>query len=69
MKKMLVFSNQAKLVAFLISWKKYNMKVNFSDKTLYGELSETELDIACAEFGATVRMIDENEKDSQIPDQ
>jgi hypothetical protein len=57
MKKILVFSNQAKMVAFLLAWKKYNMKVNFRDKTLSGDLSETELDIACSQFGATVKKV------------
>jgi hypothetical protein len=54
-KEMLVFSNQAKMVAFILAWKKYNMEVNFSEKTLYGAITETEMDIACAEYGASVK--------------
>jgi hypothetical protein len=61
MKKILVFSNHAKMVAFLLAWKKYNMKVNFSDKTLYGDLTEVELDIACSEFGAIVKNMPDDE--------
>jgi hypothetical protein len=55
MKKMLVFSNQAKMIAFLLAWKKYKLDVNFSNKTLCGDLTQTELDIACTEYGTTIK--------------
>ena len=54
-KSVLVFPNTAKLVEYILAWKKFDLVVNFSDRSVTGELSDIEIRIACAEYGASIK--------------
>jgi hypothetical protein len=50
-----MFPNAARLVRFILDWKKHHLEVNFAEKTLAGPFTDIEIHIACSEYGAKLQ--------------